>query len=100
MKIETIVQIFRMIIQLCTVIILKSTNEYYQKISQKSGRKMDLYLAMEYFTFPGSIGVLTQVSKEKYAAGVSPAVQLDRATQTSWHSTVVVLGGRTEINKK
>ena len=32
--------------QLNAVIILKSTNEYYQKIISKSGCKMDLYLAM------------------------------------------------------
>ena len=46
LKFETIVQFFRKIIQLNTVIILKSTNEYYQKIILKSGRKMDLYPAM------------------------------------------------------
>ena len=43
---ETIAQIFRKLIQLNVVIILKSTNEYYQKIISKSGRKMDLYPAM------------------------------------------------------
>ena len=43
---ETIAQIFRKIIQLNVVIILKSTNEYYRKIISKSGRKMDLYPAM------------------------------------------------------
>ena len=46
LKFETIVQFFRKIMQLNAVIILKSTNEYYQKIISKSGRKMDLYLAM------------------------------------------------------
>ena len=46
LKFETIVQIFRKIIQLIAVIILKSTNEYYRKIITKSGRKMDLYPAM------------------------------------------------------
>ena len=46
LKFETIVQFFRKIIQLNAVIILKSTNEYYQKIFSKSGRKMDLYPAM------------------------------------------------------
>ena len=46
LKFETIVEIFRKIIQLITVIILKSTNEYNRKIISKSGRKMDLYPAM------------------------------------------------------
>ena len=46
LKFETIVQIFRKIIQLITVVILKSTNEYHQKIISKSGRKMDVYPAM------------------------------------------------------
>ena len=46
LKFETIVQFFRKILQLNAVIILKSTNEYYRKIISKSGRKMDLYLAM------------------------------------------------------
>ena len=41
------VQIFRKIIQLNAVIILKSTNKYYRKIISKSSRKMDLYPAME-----------------------------------------------------
>ena len=44
---ETIVQIFRKIIQLNVVNILKSSNEYYRKNTSKSGRKMDLYPAME-----------------------------------------------------
>ena len=46
LKFETIVQIFRKIIQLITVIILKSTNEYHRKNISKSGHKMDLYPAM------------------------------------------------------
>ena len=46
LKFETIIQIFRKIIQLIVVIILKSTNEYYRKIISKIGRKMDLYPAM------------------------------------------------------
>ena len=48
LKFETIVQIFRKIIdlQLNAVIILKSTNKYYRKIISKSGLKMDLYPAM------------------------------------------------------
>ena len=46
LKIETIVQIFRKIIKLNAVIILKSTNVYYPKIISKSGLKMDLYPAM------------------------------------------------------
>ena len=46
LKFEAIVQIFRKMIQLNLVIILKSTNEYYQKIISKSDRKMDLYPAM------------------------------------------------------
>ena len=45
LKFETIDQIFRKIIQLNTDIILKSTNEYYQKNISKSGPKMDLYPA-------------------------------------------------------
>ena len=46
LKFETIVQIFRKIMQLNAVIILKSTNEDNRKIISKSGRKMDLYPAM------------------------------------------------------
>ena len=46
LKFETIVQIFRKIIQLNVVIILKSTNEYYRKIISKSGHKTDLYPAL------------------------------------------------------
>ena len=46
LKFETIVWIFRKIIQLNAVIILKSTNEYYRKIISKRGLKMDLYPAM------------------------------------------------------
>ena len=46
LKLETIVQYFRKIIQLNAVIILKSTNEYYRKIISKNDRKMDLYPAM------------------------------------------------------
>ena len=45
-KFEAIVRIFRKIIQLNAVLNLNSTNEYYQKIISKSGRKMDLYPAM------------------------------------------------------
>ena len=61
-KLETIVQIIRKIIQLIVVVTLKSTNEYHQKIISKSGRKMDLYLAMcllpllTTFHFPGKVG--------------------------------------------
>ena len=46
LKFESIVQILRKIIQLNAIIILKSTNEYDQKIISKKGCKMDLYLAM------------------------------------------------------
>ena len=46
LKLETIVQFFRKIIQLNAVIILKRSNEYYRKIISKSGHKMDLYPAM------------------------------------------------------
>ena len=46
LKVESIVQIFRKIIQLNAVIILKSANKYYRKIILKSGHKMDLYPAM------------------------------------------------------
>ena len=46
LKSESIVQIFRKIIQLNAIIIFKSTNEYYRKILWKSGDKMDLYPAM------------------------------------------------------
>ena len=45
-KFETIVQIFRKIIQLNLAIILKSTNEYYRKFFSKSDHKMDFYPAM------------------------------------------------------
>ena len=44
LKFETIVQIFRKIIQLNAVIILKSTNEYYQKLSQKVAAKWTFIL--------------------------------------------------------
>ena len=47
LKLETLVRILRKIIQLNAVIILKSTNEYYRKIISKSGRKMNLYPAMD-----------------------------------------------------
>ena len=43
LKFKTIVKIFRKIMQLNAVNILKSLNEYYRKIIQKSGRKMALY---------------------------------------------------------
>ena len=46
LKFETTVQIFRKIIQLNVVVILKSTNEYYRKMTSKSGLKKDLYPAM------------------------------------------------------
>ena len=46
LKFKTIVQIFRKIMQLNAVNILKSLNEYYGKIIKKSGRKMALYPAM------------------------------------------------------
>ena len=46
LKFETIVKIFRKIMQLNVVIIFKSTNEYNRKIISKSGRKMDLYPAL------------------------------------------------------
>ena len=46
LKFETIVQIFRKIIQLDAVIILKSPNEYYRKNMSKSAGKIDLYPAM------------------------------------------------------
>ena len=45
-KFESIVQIFRKIIQLNAVIILKTTNEYYRKFFSKIGCKMDPYAAM------------------------------------------------------
>ena len=50
LKFETIVQIFRKIIELNAVIILKSLNEYYQKIISKGDHKMALYPAMEMST--------------------------------------------------
>ena len=43
---KTIAIIIRMIVKSNAVNILKSTNEYYQKIIPKSGLKMDLYPAM------------------------------------------------------
>ena len=48
LKFDTIVQIYGKIKQLNSVVILKNTNEYCQKIISKSGHKMDLYLAMGY----------------------------------------------------
>ena len=46
-KFESIAQIFRKIIQLITVVILKSSNEYHRKTISKSGRKMNLYPALQ-----------------------------------------------------
>ena len=46
LKFESSIPIFRKIIKLNAVIILKSANEYYQKIISKSGRKIDLYPAL------------------------------------------------------
>ena len=46
LKFETIVQIFRKIIEINAVNILKNSNEYYRKTISKSGLKMDLYPAM------------------------------------------------------
>ena len=48
LKSQAIVLIFRKIIQLNAVIILKSSNEYYWKIISKSCHKMDLYPAIVY----------------------------------------------------
>ena len=48
LKFEFIVQIFWKKIQLNTVIILKSTNEYYRKMISKYGHNMNLYPAMTY----------------------------------------------------
>ena len=56
LKFEIIVQMFRKIIQLNAVIILKSTNEYYRKIILKSGLKMDLYPAMYISNMQGILG--------------------------------------------
>ena len=50
LKFETIVQMFRKIIQLFVVIILKSSNEYHRKTIAKSGRKMELYPALFRYT--------------------------------------------------
>ena len=46
LKFETMVQIFRKIMQLIAVVILKNTNEYHQKMISKSGGKMNFYPAM------------------------------------------------------
>ena len=46
LKFETIVQIFRKIIQLNVVITFKGSNEYYRNIISENGHKMDLYPAM------------------------------------------------------
>ena len=57
LKFETSVQIFRKIIQLNAVIVLKSPNEYYRKIISKSGPKMDLYPAMHiHMSYFGATG--------------------------------------------
>ena len=45
--------------QLNKVIILKSTNKYYQKIISKCGRKMDLYLAMKLRNQKSAVGMET-----------------------------------------
>ena len=63
LKFQTIVQIFRKIIQLIAVIILKSSNKYYRKIISKSGRKMDLYPAMLHITNGRKRLGLTQTPK-------------------------------------
>ena len=51
LKIEPSVHIFRKIVQLNAVNILKNTNEYYRKIISESGHKMDLYPAIESLFF-------------------------------------------------
>ena len=74
LKFETIVQIFRKIIQLNAVINLKSTNEYFWKNFSKSDRKMDLYLAMISKKFlnqrdsvgTASIGLSSNLSKRAF----------------------------------
>ena len=50
LKFETIVRIFRKIIQLNAVIILKSTNEYYRKLSQEVAAKWTFILLCEWET--------------------------------------------------
>ena len=47
LKFETIANIFRKIMQLNAVIILKGFNEYNKKVISKSDRKMDLYPALQ-----------------------------------------------------
>ena len=47
LKFEYTVQIFSKVIQLIAVVIMKSKNEYHQKIISKSGRNIDLYPAMQ-----------------------------------------------------
>ena len=54
---ETIVQFFRKIIQLITVVIMKSTNEYHRKFISKSGRNMDLYPAMNVHFSPDPLAI-------------------------------------------
>ena len=63
LKFESIVKIFRMIIQLSVVTILKSTNEYYRKMILKSGRKMDLYPAMNILFYAYWTGMRRGLSK-------------------------------------
>ena len=46
LKFETTVHIFRKIIRIIAVVILKSTNEYHREIISKCGPKMDLHPAM------------------------------------------------------
>ena len=46
LKFETIVKMFRKIMKLNAVTIVKNTNEINQKIISKKGRKMNLYPAM------------------------------------------------------
>ena len=57
-KSETIVQIFRKIIQLNTVYILKITNEYYQKMICKKSFKMDFYPATRFFVYDRDIDLM------------------------------------------
>ena len=70
MKFETIVQLFKQIMQLNAVIILKSTNEHYRKVISKSGPKMDLYPAMQY-----DRSVCTSLVSLCLLQGMEPGVQ-------------------------
>ena len=76
----------RKILQLETVNIFKSTNEYYQNISEKSSLKMALYLAMR-IVF-GDKNLITDLTVNLYATNF-PNITKIKQIKCSPHTHVV-----------